>query len=41
MTNQTGYVPPRIWTWNQENGGAWASINRPVSGATHDQMAGS
>src|ERR1700677_331438 len=36
MTNQAEYIPPRIWTWNQENGGAWASINRPVSGPTHD-----
>src|SRR5271168_3489201 len=37
MTNQSEYTPPRIWTWSQENGGAWASINRPVSGATHDE----
>src|SRR6202161_3611719 len=37
MTNQTEYTPPRIWTWSQENGGAWASINRPISGATHDK----
>ena len=37
MTNQSEYSPPRIWTWSQENGGAWASINRPVSGATHDK----
>ena len=37
MTNQAEYTPPRIWTWSQENGGAWASINRPVSGATHDK----
>jgi len=31
------YVPPRVWTWNQPSGGAFAGINRPVSGATHDQ----
>src|SRR5271163_724280 len=37
MTNQSEYTPPRIWTWSQENGGAWASVNRPVSGATHDK----
>src|SRR3984957_17534729 len=37
MTNQSEYTPPRIWTWSQENGGAWASINRPISGATHDK----
>ena len=37
MTNQAEYTPPRIWTWSQESGGAWASINRPISGATHDK----
>lgn len=38
MTEQTDYVPPRIWTWDSENGGAFASINRPVSGATHEMQ---
>jgi GST-like protein len=37
MTDRSEYTPPRIWTWNQENGGAWANINRPVSGPTHDK----
>ena len=32
-----GYVPPAVWSWNRENGGQFASINRPVSGATHDR----
>ena len=32
-----GYVPPRVWTWEKPSGGAFASINRPVSGATHDK----
>ncbi|MBO9712601.1 glutathione-dependent disulfide-bond oxidoreductase [Sphingomonas sp.] len=32
-----GYVPPKVWTWEQGNGGAFANINRPVSGATHEQ----
>jgi GST-like protein len=31
------YTPPKVWTWDKENGGKWASLNRPVSGATHDQ----
>ncbi len=31
------YVPPEVWTWNKDNGGPFASINRPVSGATHDK----
>jgi GST-like protein len=31
------YTPPKVWTWDSQNGGAFASINRPVSGATHDK----
>ncbi len=27
------YVPPKVWTWNKENGGQFASINRPTAGA--------
>ena len=29
------YVPPKIWQWKTENGGEFASINRPTAGATH------
>ena len=32
-----GYVPPRVWTWDKASGGQFANINRPVSGATHEQ----
>jgi GST-like protein len=31
------YVPPKVWTWNKPNGGKFASINRPISGPTHDK----
>jgi GST-like protein len=31
------YVPPKVWTADTENGGTWAKINRPVSGATHEK----
>ena len=31
------YVPPKIWTWNRENGGRFANINRPIAGPTHDK----
>lgn len=31
------YVPPKIWTWDTSNGGHFASINRPLAGATHDK----
>ncbi|MFC2991107.1 glutathione-dependent disulfide-bond oxidoreductase [Halomonas tibetensis] len=36
MSEENAYVPPRIWQWEQPSGGAFASINRPVSGPTHD-----
>ena len=31
------YTPPKVWTWDAENGGKFASINRPVSGPTHEK----
>ena len=31
------YTPPKIWTWDKESGGRFASINRPIAGATHDK----
>ncbi|MEO6777260.1 MAG: glutathione-dependent disulfide-bond oxidoreductase [Kofleriaceae bacterium] len=36
MAMTTDYEPPAVWTWNQRNGGQFASINRPTAGATHD-----
>jgi len=33
----TDYTPPKVWTWNKGNGGAFASINRPIAGPTHDK----
>jgi GST-like protein len=33
----TPYTPPKVWTWDQENGDKFASINRPIAGATHDK----
>jgi GST-like protein len=32
-----GYVPPKVWVWDKENGGQFAKINRPTSGATHQK----
>ncbi|MER1940536.1 MULTISPECIES: glutathione-dependent disulfide-bond oxidoreductase [unclassified Castellaniella] len=37
MSQLSEYVPPKVWTWDQPSGGRFASINRPVSGPTHDQ----
>ncbi len=34
----SGYEPPTIWTWDTPNGGAFANINRPTSGPTHDKV---
>lgn len=31
------YVPPKVWTWDQESGGRFANINRPISGPTQDK----
>ncbi|WP_318837618.1 MULTISPECIES: glutathione-dependent disulfide-bond oxidoreductase [unclassified Providencia] len=33
----TPYIPPKVWQWEQGNGGKFANINRPVSGATHEK----
>lgn len=32
-----GYVPPKVWTQDKANGGKFANINRPISGATHEK----
>ena len=32
-----GYVPPKVWTWDKENGGQFSNINRPISGATSEK----
>jgi GST-like protein len=37
MTDAAEYAPPKVWTWNKENGGRFANINRPIAGPTHDK----
>jgi GST-like protein len=37
MSDSKDYVPPKVWTWDQPSGGAFASINRPIAGSTHDK----
>ncbi len=38
MTNiPEGYEPPKVWKWEAENGGAFASVNRPTAGAQREQ----
>ncbi|MCG8334648.1 MAG: glutathione-dependent disulfide-bond oxidoreductase [Proteobacteria bacterium] len=31
------YQPPKVWTWEKEEEGKFASINRPISGATSEK----
>ena len=35
MSESSVYTPPEVWTWDQENGGKFATINRPTAGSTH------
>jgi GST-like protein len=41
MTQQSddtaAYTPPAVWKWDKQNGGKFASINRPIAGPTHEQ----
>lgn len=38
MPTDAVYVPPKVWTWEKPSGGRFASINRPIAGATHDSV---
>lgn len=38
MSQASDYTPPAVWTWNKENGGEFASTNRPVAGPTHEKV---
>ena len=37
MNDTPAFTPPKVWTWNKEGGGRFASINRPIAGPTHDK----
>src|SRR5690349_13247513 len=37
MSDAPTYEPPKVWTWNKESGGRFASINRPIAGPTHEK----
>jgi len=37
MAEAQGYQPPKVWTWAKANGGAFANINRPIAGPTHEK----
>ncbi len=35
MSKSPAYTPPKVWKWEDENGGEFAKTNRPIAGATH------
>jgi GSH-dependent disulfide-bond oxidoreductase len=37
MAESSEYAPPKVWVWNKPSGGAFANINRPVAGPTHEK----
>ncbi len=37
MSEKPTYTPPKVWTWDNQDGGRWSKINRPIAGATHDK----
>lgn len=38
MSSSSEYTLPKIWVWEQPNGGRFAEINRPIAGPTHDKQ---
>ena len=36
VPTNAAYIPPKVWTWKQGNGGQFANINRPIAGPTHE-----
>ncbi|ROU00772.1 glutathione-dependent disulfide-bond oxidoreductase [Marinobacter sp. R17] len=36
MSDST-YTPPKVWKWDNQSGGKFTSINRPIAGPTHDK----
>jgi GST-like protein len=37
MTDSSAYVLPKVWTWDKPSGGAFANVNRPIAGSTHER----
>lgn len=37
MAGNAEYTPPKVWKWDKESGGRFASINRPIAGPTHEK----
>ena len=37
MSESSDYTPPKVWKWEAENGGPFATTNRPTAGPTHEK----
>ena len=37
MTDTTEYTPPKVWTWENPNGGQFANVNRPTAGSREEK----
>jgi len=37
VTESSNYTPPKVWKWDDQDGGKWSKTNRPIAGATHDK----
>ncbi|GGE71326.1 thiol:disulfide oxidoreductase [Streptosporangium jomthongense] len=35
--SDSSYTPPKVWKWESASGGAFANINRPIAGPTHEK----
>ena len=33
MSDSSEYVPPKVWTWENQSGGKFTNMNRPIAGA--------
>ena len=37
MSDSKEYIPPKVWKWENQSGGKFTNINRPIAGATHEK----
>jgi GST-like protein len=37
MSDKNNYIPPEVWVWEDESGGKFANINRPIAGAMFEK----
>ena len=37
MSDSSTYIPPKVWKWENQSGGKFTNINRPISGSTHEK----